>query len=348
MKVSLSVLTVSGFVLVSADRDSNLHYGTFSNPNTKYSHYWASATNVLDDLSMFSLLYVKYGGCAWSLNGEGSNNCGQFSSSDEQWWGNMAECRSSNIAYSLYGTLKTDSSIIKGCRKSTFINSFFTYDGLNSFVDAAKKKVSISDEDYTCEQYSADDDVNDDGRRQRRLSDSGSGDNELYTTLGCSANRKFTVDAFNGDSCHGSNYAQTIDTLDEFNDSLENKFDCVLIYSSWRNLDRATPLLSNSTVCSVFGEYQDFCPDPHGVLMTYEYNFAMAKANPNYKANPKKTHGYFQNDWTDPSDTEVIRKKIGTIFFTLSSIFLVFGAFIRYKRERPLRKQQRNKDMVAA
>ena len=42
----------------------NKSYGTYSNPNTVYSHYWADASNVLDDLTTFRKLYVQYYGCA--------------------------------------------------------------------------------------------------------------------------------------------------------------------------------------------------------------------------------------------------------------------------------------------
>jgi hypothetical protein len=45
-----------------SNRDPNT-YGSFSNPNVAYSHYWANANNVLQDLSSFRKLYVKYHGC---------------------------------------------------------------------------------------------------------------------------------------------------------------------------------------------------------------------------------------------------------------------------------------------
>lgn len=47
----------------ASNRDPNA-YGAYSNPNVAYSHYWADANNVLQDLSSFRKLYVKYHGCA--------------------------------------------------------------------------------------------------------------------------------------------------------------------------------------------------------------------------------------------------------------------------------------------
>jgi hypothetical protein len=47
----------------SASKDSK-SYGSYTNPNLAYDHYWSDASNVLQDLSSFNKLYVQYYGCA--------------------------------------------------------------------------------------------------------------------------------------------------------------------------------------------------------------------------------------------------------------------------------------------
>jgi hypothetical protein len=47
----------------SASKDSK-SYGSYTNPNLVYDHYWSDASNVLQDLSSFNKLYVQYYGCA--------------------------------------------------------------------------------------------------------------------------------------------------------------------------------------------------------------------------------------------------------------------------------------------
>lgn len=51
--------------LYSAEKDSNPYpYG--NNPNNQFKMYWNDAANVLQDLSKFSALFIKYHGCVWS------------------------------------------------------------------------------------------------------------------------------------------------------------------------------------------------------------------------------------------------------------------------------------------
>jgi len=64
----MKAVSIASFVLTcitpgSAKNDSNV-YGSYSNPNAVYSHYRADAVNVLQDLSSFKHLYVKYHNCA--------------------------------------------------------------------------------------------------------------------------------------------------------------------------------------------------------------------------------------------------------------------------------------------
>lgn len=52
---------------VYADKDGNV-YSFGSNPNIRQRMYWADSKAVLDDLSQFSALYIKFHNCAWSPN----------------------------------------------------------------------------------------------------------------------------------------------------------------------------------------------------------------------------------------------------------------------------------------
>eukprot|EP00590_Aulacoseira_subarctica_P001636 CAMPEP_0172421330 /NCGR_PEP_ID=MMETSP1064-20121228/7579_1 /TAXON_ID=202472 /ORGANISM="Aulacoseira subarctica , Strain CCAP 1002/5" /LENGTH=418 /DNA_ID=CAMNT_0013161669 /DNA_START=68 /DNA_END=1324 /DNA_ORIENTATION=- len=354
-----------------SNRDNN-SYGSYTNPNVAYSHYWADANNVLQDLSSFKKLYVRYHGCAWSTtsysigggqsqdddsgtgvsggcaqaaqnqndayyydqngnqddqqNGQnnnqndqnnnqdnnqndqnnnqdnnqnnnqdnnqnqndGNNNerdrkknrfledggdgqsCGNKANSCDKWWGGMQSCMGANVAYSLYGILPGDGATSKfnPCNKATFINSFFTKDGLANFVTASNGAVDISGLNQQCANYG----------------------NGLGSAVSCSAKGKFVVDTFNG-GCYGQNYVATVDTLDDLNEELESEMDCVLIYSSDGSTNYATDLLSDSSQCSFDMES---CPDPYGLVEKFEFNLAMAQRYTKYKV-PDVTTGAFLN-----------------------------------------------------
>jgi len=341
------------FILVSADSDSgdgeydaNSYGITYADPNVKYDHYYKSSEDVLADLSRFKKLYVKYGGCAWSQSANGGDNCGQSSEDEDTWWIGTKECRESNVAYSLYGVLQ-DQHLLwgqSGCSKSTFINSFFTLDGLYSFVAASNGQISSNYTSSYCSQYYSGDDDGNSNSGDRRLSGSGDGDDVAYTTLGCSATGNFTQDLFLSAYCNGAAYNETLDPLDEFNLSLED-MGCQLIYSS--KIDYASQLLYYSQVCSIMGEYKYFCPDPHGIIMTYEYSLAIAQVYPNYEVNQDENYGYFQNDWSDHSDVIVVKKVFGSFFFFTGTIFIIGALTLRYRRKRP-RKFDYNENAVIA
>lgn len=48
--------------IVNANKDSN-YYPWGANPNNKFRMYWKDSMNVLQDLSQFQSLYIKYHGC---------------------------------------------------------------------------------------------------------------------------------------------------------------------------------------------------------------------------------------------------------------------------------------------
>jgi hypothetical protein len=55
----------SSKLFVQAEKDSNPYpYG--ENPNNVFKMYWNDAGNIMQDLSKFSSLYIRYHGCVWS------------------------------------------------------------------------------------------------------------------------------------------------------------------------------------------------------------------------------------------------------------------------------------------
>jgi hypothetical protein len=190
--------------------------------------------------------------------GDGGQACGNKSNSCDQWWQGMGSCYGANVAYSLYGILPGDAaSTFNPCNRGTFINSFFTKDGLQSFVKASKGKIDISSLDEQC---------------------------NGGTSTSCSADGTFEVASFNG-GCFPSNYVATVDTLDSLNKALESDMNCVLIYSSG-GTNYASDILSQSQQCSFD---MASCPDPYGLVGKYEFNFAMAQRYSKYKAPDVKT-----------------------------------------------------------
>jgi hypothetical protein len=55
----------SSGLIVRAEKDSNPYpYG--ENPNNVFKMYWNDAGNIMQDLSKFSSLHIRYHGCVWS------------------------------------------------------------------------------------------------------------------------------------------------------------------------------------------------------------------------------------------------------------------------------------------
>lgn len=248
------------------ERDWNANtYGKFTNPNVvAFSHYWADAQNVYQDLSSFKKLYVKFHSCAWSSQQSYKNDkngvyyCGlSTSQSEDYWWMGMQPCMGANVAFSLYGILTSETSFVpkkNPCSKARYINSFYTTDGLQTFTTMMGLTSSSS---YYYDDISSTHGctINDDG---------------YGIALGCSIHGAFTLNTFNG-SCYKSNYISTVNKLNSFNQELIQSMDCFLIYSSDGSVDYATDLLSKSSACQL--GLDQSCPDPYGVLRMYEDKF---------------------------------------------------------------------------
>jgi hypothetical protein len=212
-------------------------------------------------------------------------------------------CYAANAGYSLYGILKGDTD--RGCRKATFINSFFTTSGAAAFVDSIKATGywGYSDDDSVFAGMDGDERDGDGAgfnanciaaegeERKRRLEDvNEDGDVEeeqdaaLSYSLGCQSNR-FVIQSFSGDYCFGGDVLGPIDFLETANEVLDD-VECVAIYDAESGYDDedgdgeaddALSLLYYSQACSVRG-FPGSCPDPYGKVKEYTRKMESAQS----------------------------------------------------------------------
>lgn len=200
-------------------KDTNYYRPGVANPNVNEKMYWRDSSNVLEDLSKFDRLYVKFHSCAWSPYGNGAtgydNGCGAGRSDRdgdadddeeiENWYMGRTQCFRANAAYSLYGVLKGEST--KGCNHLTYINSFFTDYGVEVFSSALGfagvqnpegRYLEDSEEDdgEGDEDDSSDDEDEEDDEDEDDTDDENNGDDNIEYTYG--------DDYFNVD--HGAYY----------------------------------------------------------------------------------------------------------------------------------------------
>ena len=237
---------------------------------------------------------------------ESSNGCGG-DGGEYFWYLGRSQCFRANVAYSLYGILKGESSRSDACRKSTYINSFFTNYGVESFggplgldVDTAnsycKTSTSGASEYYNADDVSQDDDyLNDDVQFVNYAA---------YTSYGTGCvSGKFVTDKYSGAFCNGDSYMSTTSTLDTFNEAIES-LGCTQIYSNnqGRELEDqnnqdynfgemdAVTILSFSTACDI-RQYPRDCPDPYGKKRQYTKNLerALTSKTGSMRNAPQKT-----------------------------------------------------------
>ncbi|KAL7560765.1 hypothetical protein ACA910_005334 [Epithemia clementina (nom. ined.)] len=206
--------------------------------------YWADAVNVLQDLSQFKKLYVVYHNCATSAFGLPANDEENLAY-EGYWYLGYTQPYRANVAFSLYGILKGRPD--RGCNRATFINSFFTRFGAQTFVEAMQLKGHIggyqgSNYDYfandgfssVCFRQFGDDDgvVKDDDANGGVP---GFGEimypNASSTTLGCSATQQFQIHSFQGMACNLDKFTGVTNYLEEENKILNN-LGCVPIYDT--------------------------------------------------------------------------------------------------------------------
>jgi hypothetical protein len=193
----------------------------------------------------------------------------------------LAECNRANAAFSVYGVLKGEEDT--GCNAKTYINSFFTTSGAETFTqymeyagasfsganDDQAEEVSSACTAEAGENYAA----ADDGYQYRHNENVGRG----YTSysLACTADGRYVEKAFTGQYCKETENSRVTDKLATFNTEMA-QIQCTEIYRSGGNNNNnnngeasALNLLTLSESCDVL-EYPHSCPDPYGKLVRYE------------------------------------------------------------------------------
>jgi hypothetical protein len=214
-----------------------------------------------------------------------------------------------NAAFSLYGTLKGESD--EGCSKKTFINSFHTTEGIESFTNAVAAAGLTNLFAYQDgEQEQQDDDaVNDQYLTSQcfQNEDEGgnNGDDDSITTgqkydqnavsygMGCTADRDFAIYTFGGAYCDANNMLEVQDLLTDFNQRIDMA-KCVPIYKDgdyYSNNDQdggndedgSSPLalLESSKSCQLYDGLGS-CPDPYGKLKKYQKQLSQATGSIEY------------------------------------------------------------------
>lgn len=260
LAVSTALVLLFAPVLVSADRD------TIS--STTLSKYYTDARDVVENLDDYQALWIKVHGCVWSECAVDNNDDdGEGRDGDEQWYLARTQDFCANVAFSLYGIPKNHVSLMT-CSRGNFINSFFTYGGADTLLEALGKKPSIHyNSAYTNGYYNSNYD------NGYNISNADCVVDDTYymsSTMGCSANGKFAIAEFEGEYCHGTDFYDIIDPLRKYNRQMGH-IGCQRIWAkNFGSADVATALLGNSWSCDL-NLYPNGCPDPYGKKASYDY-----------------------------------------------------------------------------
>jgi hypothetical protein len=241
----------------------------------------ADAATILNDLSNYSKLYVTYHHCAWSPYTSNNNNNACGNGGGDYWYMGLSECFRSNVAYSLYGVLNDQED--SGCNKGTFINSFFTTSGIDTFTSymtvAGITFSADENGDYVTSACTVENADNNNGQNQDDGSSSGGNNvkvNAMSTSYGVGCGEKsnmFEMKKYGGAYCDEREVLEVTDTLDTFNSEI-GQVQCIAIYDATaddgdnnqnNNGGSASGLLAYSQACNVM-LYPGQCPDPYGKL----------------------------------------------------------------------------------
>jgi hypothetical protein len=211
---------------------------------------------------------------AWTWNQKDLDEDEEVEEND-YWYVGKIPPMGANVAFSLYGHLKSKSGSFNGCTKDTFINSFYTRTGFTAFITAMKAAgasgfSSLSSSSFTAE------------------CQGGYG-------VGCDKSGNFVVHKYSSSICDPQNVTSTTNQLSSLNSAMKTA-DCNKIYtssytsssyssssssssgsssSSSSYSGTALALLDYSAACF----YQNFfspdgsCPDPFGKISYYQTNF---------------------------------------------------------------------------
>eukprot|EP00977_Amphora_coffeiformis_P015953 scaffold4823_cov175-Amphora_coffeaeformis.AAC.2 len=189
-----------------------------------------------------------------------------FPTNPDYWYMGKIPPMGANVAFSLYGALKGQS--FSGCSGGTFINSFYTNTGFQSYAAAMYRAKQSGFSDYAY--ADADDDSSYSGLDAACKGGYG---------VGCDATYGFAVHKYSTDTCDPQFVTGVKDSLSSLNSAMKNT-QCVQIYdsskSSGSTSGTALALLENANSCFYQNYYSPDgeCPDPYGKIAYYRQNFA--------------------------------------------------------------------------
>ena len=284
-------------------------------------------------------IYLQYHRCVWSEYGNGAdggydNGCGG-DGNENYWYMGRTPCFRANVAYSLYGVPKGESTPNNPCQRKQYINSFFTTNGVETFAES----MGIEDYGYATDQCTVYSGGDADGNARRNLANTNNArlypNYSSYTTY-CAADGSFVQGLFQDSSyCTGSADVTTLgEALTEFNTAVDNMV-CIPIFTATSNADDQNNemdvygLLSYSDPCSPL-EYPNSCPDPYAAKKSSDFR-------------PKSQQSLWkQMNWMD---------HVGWVFLVLSALcFLIPCCNLKDndEEEHPKRnwcwRRQSNKD----
>ncbi len=235
--------------------------------------YQSSSADVIRNLmndDTYEEIYLKHHRCVWSeygnTAGDYDNGCGGDGNGN-LWYMGKTPCYRANVAYSLYGIPKGENTTAKSCTKGTYINSFFSTYGVETFAGALG--INIGDATDQCTVYSVGDDDSYQGGNLPSDNNVGLYSGHTSQTTSCAADGTFVQGLFKGAYCSSREGVTSLDTLDDFNSAVDS-MECLKIYSSTDGVDMASNLLLYSESCSKL-EYPLACPDPFAVKSSMEY-----------------------------------------------------------------------------
>ena len=252
-----------------------------------------------------------YGNCVWSECGLDDQTddlqMGDYRDGDGRWYRFRTQSFCANAAYSLYG-VKRGSVPFGTCNKAHFINSFFTYDGADNLLKAVgitperyyeydgngngeRRKLQENDgdgdddaqqkepveHDYgnaNCVEINYNGEGGDENNNNGRNLASNDVNEGYSSALGCDAKGNYIMAAFQGGSCNGNYFLDSLDSMDTYNDEFGN-IGCHKIFSNSGDSEDYSQeaiytLLRDSWACDT-QLYPHSCPDPHGIKSIDEY-----------------------------------------------------------------------------
>ena len=235
--------------------------------------YQGTSADVVRNLKSgdtYDEIYLQYHRCVWSEFGNSAadfdNGC-EGDGNENSWYMGRTPCYRANVAYSLYGIPTGENVTGSPCSKGTYINSFFSTYGVETFAGSLGFDAGDATDD--CEIYSQ---GNDDAANNGDLSSQNNV--MLYagstsSTTACAADGSFVQGLFKGAYCSSRDHTSDLGTLSELNSAVEG-MECYRIYSADDGIDLASNLLLYSETCSKL-EYPMTCPDPFHVKTSKEY-----------------------------------------------------------------------------